>query len=220
MKTCTKCRESKDESEFNRSRATKDGFQYWCRSCSKAYFKNRYEQYPELMRSQNNKHSRTWQKKNPDYCRNWRERNPAKIRSYGRTSNRKRYKLSASVRAKAQKNNQRWHQQNPTKGVEYRNRRRAHKRNNIIEPYEREEIYERDGGLCFCGEHADPYAIDHFVPITKSGADASWNVRVVHKSCNSSKRNTMPTIDEMVEWMEYLESVDEDSDKFVDAVTA
>ena len=33
MKTCSHCKESKDESEFNKSRLTKDGFSRWCKRC-------------------------------------------------------------------------------------------------------------------------------------------------------------------------------------------
>ena len=34
MKTCTKCKETKDLSDFNKNSATKDGRFAWCRSCA------------------------------------------------------------------------------------------------------------------------------------------------------------------------------------------
>ena len=33
MKTCAKCVKSKDESEFNKQRTSRDGLNYWCREC-------------------------------------------------------------------------------------------------------------------------------------------------------------------------------------------
>jgi len=37
MKTCSKCGIRKDFSEFHRSSQTKDGFNYWCKSCRLEY---------------------------------------------------------------------------------------------------------------------------------------------------------------------------------------
>ncbi len=41
MKRCSKCKEWKDESEFNKNRKNKDGLRYWCKKCSREY-KRRY----------------------------------------------------------------------------------------------------------------------------------------------------------------------------------
>jgi len=37
MKQCNKCRKWKDESEFSKSRAFKDGLRYWCKACESKY---------------------------------------------------------------------------------------------------------------------------------------------------------------------------------------
>lgn len=37
MKTCTKCKVEKDESEFSKNKNYKDGFEYRCKSCVREY---------------------------------------------------------------------------------------------------------------------------------------------------------------------------------------
>ena len=37
MKTCSKCYQEKDLTEFYKNRAQKDGFDCWCKTCHKAY---------------------------------------------------------------------------------------------------------------------------------------------------------------------------------------
>lgn len=43
MKTCTDCKKSKDESEFSINRQKKDGLNYRCKACQRAYFKTYYK---------------------------------------------------------------------------------------------------------------------------------------------------------------------------------
>lgn len=40
MKECSKCHRVLPESEFYKNVSTKDGFQYWCKSCVNDYYKN------------------------------------------------------------------------------------------------------------------------------------------------------------------------------------
>lgn len=37
-KVCTKCNEEKNVLQFNKNKNSKDGRQYWCKSCNKSYF--------------------------------------------------------------------------------------------------------------------------------------------------------------------------------------
>tara|TARA_A100001201_G_C3941773_1_gene156767 strand:+ start:24 stop:539 length:516 start_codon:yes stop_codon:yes gene_type:complete len=69
VKTCTKCKETQDLSNFGSRKNTKDGLTYWCKSCinsnwrknsfkykkkRKLYLRNYYEKNKELL-LQNNK---------------------------------------------------------------------------------------------------------------------------------------------------------------------
>lgn len=42
LKKCSKCKEFKDKSDFNRNIKTKDGLQYYCKDCNKSNVKNHY----------------------------------------------------------------------------------------------------------------------------------------------------------------------------------
>ena len=67
-------------------------------------------------------------------------------------------------------------------------RRRERLRMVKREPYEREEIFERDSWCCrICGDPATPeeVSIDHVVPLAQGGDDAPDNVRTAHRDCNS-----------------------------------
>lgn len=52
MKTCSACKKSKPEKDFQKNRARKDGLHDKCRKCQKEYFAG-------------------WRKKNPDYHKDW-----------------------------------------------------------------------------------------------------------------------------------------------------
>lgn len=87
------------------------------------------------------------------------------------------------------------------KGQEAKRRRRARLLGCYVEPYDAEDIFERDGWVChLCGEAADrtkaaphPRAptIDHVIPVSKRGADAPFNVRCAHFLCNSKKGDAL-----------------------------
>lgn len=43
MKTCSKCKISKDENEFGKNKTKKDGLNYYCLTCRKVYEHNRHK---------------------------------------------------------------------------------------------------------------------------------------------------------------------------------
>ncbi|MFF7555528.1 hypothetical protein ACFZA9_21880 [Streptomyces olivaceus] len=55
MKTCTTCKKSKPEREFNKNATKSGGLQDKCKKCAKEYYKN-------------------WRKNNPDYHPAWYKR--------------------------------------------------------------------------------------------------------------------------------------------------
>ena len=77
-------------------------------------------------------------------------------------------------------------------------RRRRMRRHNVgREPYEPIDIYRRDGWRChLCRRpvrrdvhylHPDAPTVDHLIPVSDGGADAPWNVRCAHRSCNTRR---------------------------------
>ena len=61
-------------------------------------------------------------------------------------------------------------------------------------PYTRENIFERDEGLCgICGKFINKilknpnlmaFTIQHMMPISMGGDDAPWNIVSAHRICN------------------------------------
>jgi len=72
-------------------------------------------------------------------------------------------------------------------------------------PYDREALYEAQGGLCsLCHRPMRPFinrqahkgedvklfaTVDHTIPISKGGPDCASNVTIAHWGCNSAKHN-------------------------------
>jgi 5-methylcytosine-specific restriction endonuclease McrA len=80
-----------------------------------------------------------------------------------------------------------WRKANPDKHRANQTRRRARRRNAVVEPYDRDAIYDRDGGRCHICHAKVPrrlMTIDHLIPIVHGGSDTPDNVAVAHRACN------------------------------------
>lgn len=66
-KKCTKCETTKSLDEFNKAASNKDGLQYWCKGCARAY--------QQANRDRLNAASARWYEKNKEhrseYARQW-----------------------------------------------------------------------------------------------------------------------------------------------------
>lgn len=150
------------------------------------------------------------QARTKDYADRNRDAKRAADRAYYRAN---AEKASADRRANYLANKERdlarikkWQQDNrerlrPIK-AEVSARRRARKLNNGVEYYKRQDIFDRDGGVCgICDGVVDPalvhpdplsFSIDHVIPISKGGADAPSNVQTSHLECNVRKHASLP----------------------------
>jgi 5-methylcytosine-specific restriction endonuclease McrA len=89
----------------------------------------------------------------------------------------------------------RYRQRHPEKdGIEQRRIRRYRRRALMAkvdwENFTREEIFVRDGGICWlCGLKVDEddWHLDHKIPIVKGGPHTRSNVAVSHPTCNHRK---------------------------------
>lgn len=69
----------------------------------------------------------------------------------------------------------------------------------VIEPFDRTEVFERDGWLCYLCEQptdqdATPFdraypTVDHVVPLSRGGQHTLANVRTACLGCNSAKQD-------------------------------
>lgn len=69
-KSCTKCKEIKPFSEFNKNKNTKDGLQHYCNQCKKVINKERYLYDREKQITK----VREWQSKNKDKTTEYRKK--------------------------------------------------------------------------------------------------------------------------------------------------
>jgi 5-methylcytosine-specific restriction endonuclease McrA len=98
-------------------------------------------------------------------------------------------------------NVKRWCRENREAKRAHQRRYKARKRGaSVVEPYDRQLIFERDEWTCsICGGAVDREldgqlvaeapTIDHVIPLSRDGHDASYNVALAHKGCNSRKHN-------------------------------
>lgn len=69
----------------------------------------------------------------------------------------------------------------------------------VIEPFDREAVFERDGWTCYlCGLPVqrgvsafdpDSATVDHVVPLSRGGEHSVRNARTAHLRCNSAKQD-------------------------------
>lgn len=171
-RVCKKCDQEKPVDEF----LYLNGFT--CKLCSKEYKAAHYQENKEHYRALNEE---------------WNEENltPEKRRAYAKTW-REAHPELFTERIKE------WQQNNPEKLSEYNRRRSSLIRGaSSLEPYTRQELWERDGGICYwCGLLAEysfesrsnkvSFTVDHVVPLVRGGPDDLSNVVVAHLSCNQS----------------------------------
>lgn len=81
LKTCAKCGENKDVSEYHRDAQKKDGLRSWCKSCIRVQSVSYRQRNKDTLRRK----GRRWRLENRDktdeYARKYRESNEDKVRS-------------------------------------------------------------------------------------------------------------------------------------------
>lgn len=157
-KRCDKCRGVKPIGGFTEDKSKDDGSRGICKVCYAAKVRAKRAEDPEKHREE----SRRWRADNPEkatqvsreYMRRWRDAN----------------------REESRRRNRAWKTANPHKQAEYNNKRRARKLGGEHAPYDRVEIFERWGWMCGygCGQPAEH--LDHITPLSRGGADATWNL--------------------------------------------
>jgi len=168
---------TKPLAEFGRNRERKDGLMSWCRPC--------------------------WNRRCSEVQRARKEAKAVYDREYrARTAERKRANDRAYYQANRERvteTNRIWREAHPDivrlSGSAAAARRRARMNGNPVEPYRRQDIYARDGGVCYlCGVHIPEaeFTIDHLLPVSRGCADAPSNVAVAHMACNRRKWHRTP----------------------------
>lgn len=182
MKTCIKCEAEKETSEFYVNSS-------YCKQCDKA--RNKQWMAENKTRRNTYRRNRTklpevkerlyWEQKRK------REKDPEKTRQAKAAyymKNREREQAKARQR----------YQDNPDYFKENARKRKNRLKSSTQEPYTKQQIYDRDDGLCFlCRElvdltlkHPNPncFSFQHAMPLIHGGHDIPDNVLTSHLVCN------------------------------------
>jgi 5-methylcytosine-specific restriction endonuclease McrA len=194
-KTCTKCRESKPLTDFNKQAKSPDGHHYYCRECQRAT-RPRYD--PSKARPQVGRDASGWRAANKDRIRTYkaayRSENRDKVKAYeGRyySKNAERLRADGAERAKI------WRESNPDKAKIKDDRRRAMKLEAFVEDVDLSVVIGIHGAVCIvCAADIDlslmhPHpmskSLEHVIPLARGGGHSYDNCAPSHLRCNISK---------------------------------
>ena len=180
MKRCRSCKETKGVTEFSRMRLAKDGLQYDCKACNKAYRvanADRKKAYQHI-------YYRANREKLIAYWAEYREKYPEKVIAAQRAA-------YARDPEKHRAYSRRYRKENPEVVRQLNEKRRSLERGaQVSERINRRVVWEREGGRChICDKHV-PYkraTLDHLIPLSKGGDHTYLNVRIAHGPCNSRR---------------------------------
>jgi DNA repair exonuclease SbcCD ATPase subunit len=184
-KVCTKCKEEKPLTEFNKCRRNQDGLQSHCKNCQKKYRQENREQKFEY----NKQYRQENREKLSELSKQYRQENREKLSEL----NKQWYQENREQKLEYCR---RWRQDYREKCAAYRSRRRALERNGVPDflkecPAEKQrlvQIYKlRDLLTEATGvEHH----VDHIWPLSKGGPHWSGNLQIITAEENLSKSDT------------------------------
>ena len=201
MKTCTKCKETKPTTEFNKDKRNKDGLVNSCKACQKAYQKAYYEAnrekrkasdkaYYEANRERRKASDKAYYEANRERIkasrRAYREANLEAVREKARARQKAYYEANGEKALARQKA---YREVNPDTMRLSNSRRRARKRkapgHHTSEQWQ--SRLEYFGNKCrYCGS-TENIECEHQIPLSRGGSNWASNLAPACKSCNCSK---------------------------------
>ncbi len=183
MKVCSKCKNLKDATDFNKCARSSDGLFSWCRDCTKAMTRARYKQDPDYWLSRTKK----WTELNRERSRVIKQRyvkaNPERDLAQKQKWRRENLEKDRQVKNNWSKNNRAYCNTNL---AEYR-ARKLHATPSWAEPELMELVYAE---AKYRGLH-----VDHIVPLrgdTVCGLHVYYNMQLLTQAENAQKRNIWP----------------------------
>ena len=178
MKTCSKCGETKELTEFHKRNNRKCGYASHCKVCVNTRIRTHRKNNPEKTSAQSKRYYENNKKYHKDYYKKYYETNKKQI-----LEQQEKYRQSAH-------------------GKEIHRitamRRRANKAAAFHFPYTTNELQKHwlmvgvKPNKCYYCEEGKFEHIDHYVPLSKGGPDAKLNLVPSCASCNLKKNAKLP----------------------------
>lgn len=174
MKTCTKCGETKPESEFHKDSTKRDKLASSCKACMRVANAKRYAASPEKKKEYSAKWYAANTDKHKEYGKSWREKNPDKCKAM----------------------TQKWFSENPeARRIYVRNRRAINRATGKLSTGIAAKLLKLQRGKCACGcgqPLGDDYHLDHIMPLALGGTNTDDNIQLLRSKCNLQKHAKHP----------------------------
>lgn len=173
---CTICSESFPATSeyFYRNKNQAGGLKYECKPCARAAVAEYRKANKEKIKQSESDYKDTNRERVQAYNQEYYARNPEHHRQ----------------------RSTKWRIEHPERRAEQENNRRALKRGaeGAHTPQDIEQLKRGQNNRCwYCGaDLSDGYHIDHFVPLSKGGANQPGNLRLACPTCNLKKSNKDP----------------------------
>lgn len=220
-KICTKCSNEYDVSFFNKNIRKKDGYDIYCKNCTREMSKESYLKNIDKVKKRHKEYSKT--EKSKEYQKKWRQENNDKCNEYtkkyrGNDNNKQKLKEARKKQRERERflereryssNPELYREKNRKKrfnnieNTRLRERLASHKRrelkrNNMFsEKYSIKDILvlkEKQNNKCiYCFKSIKKiFHIDHYIPLSKGGADNLNNIQILCPKCNLTKHAKDP----------------------------
>lgn len=185
MRTCTKCKITKELSAFYKSKDSKDGVRSVCKECSSGIDKVRNRKYYSEHKEERANYTRAHRGSTPRRKLSEEERKSAALT--GSRNWRKNHKEEKAI------SNRTYQTQHPEIMREIKRRRRARIKGQlgfVFPGMEKLLLLIQEENCYYCGENLNGnYHMDHKIPLYRGGLHAWENVCLACPSCNL-KKNT------------------------------
>ena len=184
MKHCKKCGNDLPFTSFGKNKRMKDGYQFYCKECSRKENQRYYTENKEKVNAKNRRNYEENKEERLKQIKNWSNKNREKRNQIDRRSyiKHKAKRISKSLK---------WIKENPEKHAKRNQERRATIRN--LEANFTSVDWEKcksifNNTCAYCGKKSKLQQ-EHVIPVSKGGTYTKDNILPACKSCNSSKNN-------------------------------